>query len=196
MYNHLSGVVFEKKLGEVILDINGVGYSIQITDSTYKDLPSKGEQAFVYVYLQVRETELSFYGFSAPEERALFLNFIKVSGVGPSLSLQILNQASLQMLVPSVIGGDIAFLTRLKGIGKKTAERIVVELRDRLKSIPMRPEMQSTISTSYPEDAYLALLALGLQAEAARDKLQKIAEISPPPEKTDDWIRLALKRGK
>ena len=194
MYNHLSGTVYEKKLGSLVLDVGGVGYLLQITDGAYRDLPPAGKEALVNVYLQVRENELSFYGFASTEERALFLNLIKVSGVGPSLALTILNQSSLPTLVQSVIGGDIAFLTRLKGIGKKTAERLVLELRDRLKSIPIQNVAREGVSGAYPEDAYLALLALGIQAESARDRLQELSQSDSVLEKTDDWIRLALKR--
>lgn len=191
MYSHFSGTISEKKLGLLVLDVNGVGYQLAITESTYRDLGRVQEQAFVHAYQVVRENELSLYGFCSTEERALFLNLLKVSGVGPSLSLQILNQAPLQQIVQSVISGDIAFLTRLKGIGKKTAERIVLELRDRLKSISTEA---TPFPTNYPEDAYLALLALGLSPENAKERLDGLSHSDDKPEKTDDWIRLALKK--
>lgn len=196
MYHHLKGVLFQKSLDQVIIEVTGVGYSVAISEMTYRELPQMGDSVFIYVHQIVRETEHLLFGFATTEERALFLNFLKVSGVGPSVALQILNQAPLQTIVQSVITGDLAFLTRLKGIGKKTAERIVVELRDKLNASPEAKKVSKMIeNNAYPEDAFLALLTLGFSPEAARERLDKISKGEEMPEKPDDWIRLALKNG-
>lgn len=193
MYHHLTGTIFEKKPGSLVLEVAGVGYQLQITLTTYEDLPSQGKQTFVFVFQAVRENEMSLYGFSSREEKSLFLNLIKVSGVGPAMALQILGQAPLSQIVQAVVSSDIAFLSQLKGIGKKTAGRIVVELKDRLSSIHSVKESTAKMPSNYPDDAYLALLALGMQPEQARQKLDWVSRQDEKPAKTDEWIRKALK---
>lgn len=197
MYHHFSGKIIEKQIDQVVVDCQGVGYSLTITEPTYQALPKIGESSFIYAHLAVRENDHQLYGFYSKEERALFLQFIKVSGVGPSLAMSILNQANLGDLVQAVISSDVAMLTKFKGIGKKTAERIIIELRDRLASqldgLPTNNE--ATSNTSYPEDAFLALLTLGLSPDRARSVLEKLSKLEPRPVKTDDWIRMALKHG-
>lgn len=196
MYHHFSGIIIEKNLDQVVVECQGIGFTLQITEPTYQALPEIGEQTMVYAHLAVRENDQQLYGFYSKEERALFLQFIRVSGVGPALAMSILNQANLGDLVQAVISSDVMMLTKFKGIGKKTAERIVVELRDRLsEQLDHLPKGDHLGSQSYPEDAFLALLTLGLSPERAKSKLESLAKMEPRPVKTDDWIRMALKHG-
>lgn len=196
MYHHFSGKIIEKNLDLVVIECQGIGFTLQITEPTYQALPVVGNQALVYAHLAVRENDQQLFGFHSKEERALFWQFIRVSGVGPSLAMSILNQANLGDLVQAVISSDVMMLTKFKGIGKKTAERIVVELRDRLSDqLDHLPKGDMTGTQSYPEDAFLALLTLGLSPERAKSKLESLAKVEPRPVKTDDWIRMALKHG-
>jgi holliday junction DNA helicase RuvA len=195
LYNHITGSLFEKNIDSVVVETHGIGYKILISQMSYDELPSVDEEVFLYLHQIVRENELLFYGFNKKEERSLFLNFLRVSGVGPSVAIQILNQAPIQNIVHSVITGDIPFLTKLKGIGKKTAERIIIELRDKLSAVPEMKQVESSIGEKYPKDAFLALLTLGLSADVAKERLEKLSQQSTVPEKMDDWIRLALKNG-
>jgi len=196
VYHHFSGKIVDKFIDQIVVDCSGVGYDLQITEQAYRVFPAVGEQVFVYAHLAIRENDHQLYGFYSKEERALFLQFIKVSGVGPSLAMSILNQANLGELVQAVISSDVQLLTKFKGIGKKTAERIVVELRDRLtQQLGHLPKETSRTESFYPEDAFLALLTLGLSPERARVKLEALAKLEPRPVKTDDWIKMALKHG-
>jgi holliday junction DNA helicase RuvA len=159
-------------------------------------LPDIGIEVKVFVHQVVRENEIFLCGFLRLEERALFLNLIKVSGVGPTMALQILGQTSLQKVVSDIIGGQVAALIQIKGVGKKTAERIILELRDKLKGeafVSSSPLASS--KTVWPEDALLALIALGLNPDRARDRLEALAKESAPPVHVDEWIKKALKHG-
>ncbi len=195
MYNHITGSLYEKNIDSVVVETGGIGYRIIISQMTYEELPGIKEKVFLYLHQVVRENELLFFGFYKTEERSLFLNFLRVSGVGPSMAVQILNQAPIQNIVQSVVSGDIPFLTKLKGIGKKTAERIVIELRDKLSAIPELKKNDAFSTEKYPKDAFLALLTLGISPDSARERLDKISGQDKTPEKMDDWIRLALKNG-
>jgi holliday junction DNA helicase RuvA len=195
LYNHITGSLYEKNIDSVVVETSGIGYKIIISQMTFQELPAVNDNVFLYLHQVVRENELLFFGFNTREERSLFLNFLRVSGVGPSMAIQILNQAPIQNIVQSVISGDIPFLTKLKGIGKKTAERIVIELRDKLSSVPEMQKSDAFSIEKYPKDAFLALLTLGISPDSARERLEKISELDKVPDKMDDWIRLALKNG-
>ena len=197
MYHHFSGIITDKQLDQVVVECQGIGYCLSITEPTYRALPSIGEQALIYAHLAVRENDQQLFGFYSKEERAIFWQFIRVSGVGPALAMSILNQANVGDLVQAVVSSDVIKLTKFKGIGKKTAERIVIELRDRLtEQLDSLPKSDNSPSSeSYPEDAFLALLTLGLSPERAKAKLESLAKLDPRPTKTDDWIRMSLKHG-
>ncbi|MBF0245039.1 MAG: Holliday junction branch migration protein RuvA, partial [Planctomycetes bacterium] len=133
MYHHLKGILVEKKINTLVLEVQGIGYLVSVTSYTLESLPPIGEEVSILVYPVFRENEISLCGFSTHEERGLFLSLIRVSGIGPSTALQILGQAPLQILVRAIVTSDLIFLKSIKGLGKKTAERIIVELRDQLK---------------------------------------------------------------
>jgi len=155
----------------------------------------------------LRENEHTLYAFATREERSLFENLLRVSSIGPAGALQILSQSHLPRLVQAIANGDSAYLQTLKGVGKKSAERIILELRDRLSIEGLTIEAaakSSLVNAAYPEDALKALLVLGLTPEMARQRLQNVADLDKngkskdrniKDRETQEWIRLALKHG-
>ena len=160
------------------------------------DFPNIGESATIFVHHVVRENEMFLCGFCRMEQRSLFQNLIKVSGVGPTMAMQMISQAPLQTIVSDVVEGNIASLTRIKGVGKKTAERMVLELRDKLKLEAFGPVVKGVAprQDAWPEDALLALLALGLSADRARDRLLAVASDGGSQD-VNGWVRQALSHG-
>ena len=173
-----------------------MGYLLHMSQ-VEDQLPELHKDAKIFVHQVVRENEIFLCGFLSIEERALFLNLIKVSGVGPTTALQILGQTTIQRVVSDIVGGQVASLTQIKGIGKKTAERIILELRDKLKLEAFAGAALTKVTPlgPWPEDALLALLALGLTPERARERLEILAKASPQPQHVDEWVKKALKHG-
>lgn len=176
MIGRLRGVILEKRPPWLLLDVHGVGYEIEAPMTTFYRLPAVGAEVSLHIHLVVREDAHLLYGFMEAHERALFRTLIKVSGVGARLALAILSGMEADSFARCVQEGDVASLTRLPGIGKKTAERLVVEMRDRLADwgggavLPVggRPGGSGTPVTPV-DDAVSALMALGYkQAEAVR----------------------------
>lgn len=195
MYHHLSGTVTHREVGSIVLDVGGIGYLLQICGDV-SQWPEVGTAVKVFTHLVVRENEMFLCGFQSTEERDLFLQLIKVSGVGPTLGLTVLGQASLSRLINDVVGSNVDSLTKLKGVGKKTAERIIVELRDKLHVEDHREEVPKEALGPYPEDAMLALISLGYTPERAKSALEAVAQEVQSHEGTDSWIKLALKHGR
>lgn len=199
MYHHIRGRVSEKSSNQVILDVGGVGYKITVSPQTALQLPAVDAEASVFTHLIVRDDELALVGFFTREERSLFLNLLRVTSIGPTLAVQIIGQSSISRLVQAIVTGDSLFLQSLKGVGKKTSERIVLELKDRLKGMVQFESLRGEGSRGVPDDAYKALLVLGLSPEDARARLEKVA-VSVAAQgagetATDEWIRRALQRG-
>lgn len=195
MYHHLNGTVTHREVGSIVLEVGGVGYLLQICGDV-SNWPDLGSQIQVYTHLVVRENEMFLCGFQSTEERELFLQLIKVSGVGPTLGLNVLGQASLHRLIGDVVSSNVESLTKLKGVGKKTAERIIVELRDKLEVEAHREEVPKEVQGPYPEDAMLALIALGFSPERSKEALEAVSKDVSADEGTDAWIKLALKHGR
>lgn len=150
MIGSLRGKLIEKSPNQVLLDVGGVGYQVQIPLSTFASLGALHGEATLLVHTHVREDQLALYGFFTSREKRCFELLISASGVGPSLALKILSGMSLEELVPAIRKGDLAQLVRIPGVGRKTAERMVVELRDKLAAVdvaeagkPATPEMDS-----------------------------------------------------
>ncbi len=169
MISFLVGVIEEKNENELILDVNGVGYSLQVSSNTLSSIPLAGETIKVYTYMAVREDSVSLFGFSTKEERELFYKLISVSGVGPKMAIAILSGMSLSDLILAIIQEDSKLLSRIKGLGKKTAERICLELKDKLDA-NMQSENQ-TFASDYNEDAVQmatdTLISLGINKNEA-----------------------------
>ena len=160
--------------------MNGVGYGLAVSLATYEQLPECEVQIHLYTYTYVREDRLQLFGFVDNAERELFELLIGVSGIGPNLAQTILSGMSVQELKQAILSGAAQTLTGVRGIGRKTAERVVIELRDRVPSTGMAPTSSSDaaeagIHDGIHEEAALALVALGMQVAAARKAVEKAA---------------------
>jgi holliday junction DNA helicase RuvA len=135
MIARLRGKLIEKEPARVVVDVNGVGYEVSIPLTTFTVMPDNGAEVSVDIYTHVREDIIALYGFSSRQERRVFERLISISGIGPRLAITILSGGSVEGLVGAIRRGDLARLTAIPGVGKKTAERIVVELKDKLKDL-------------------------------------------------------------
>ena len=144
MIARLRGQLFEKNPGQLVVDVQGVGYSVFVAMPTYSSMPDPGSEVALDIYTHVREDVIQLYGFSTRLERSIFERLIHISGIGPRLALTILSGSSVEDLVGSIKRGDLARLTSIPGVGKKTAERIVLELKDKLREFVV--ETDRTVS--------------------------------------------------
>jgi Holliday junction DNA helicase RuvA len=173
MIAYLRGRLLEKHPNQVIVDVNGVGYHVQIPVSTFSQLGDGGAEVRLHVYTHVREDALALYGFSTEKEKAIFERLISVTGIGPRLAVTLLSGMDAAELADAIRRGDVQKLVRVPGVGRKTAERLVVELRDKLGPLEAAA---SAAPGGIDEDVISALLNLGCsrpQAEAAVDKARK-----------------------
>ena len=176
MIAHLRGKLLTKHPNQAIVETGGVGYDVTISVPTYSDLPAVGGEVALHVHTHVREDMIALYGFLLSSEKKLFEKLITVSGIGPKLAITILSGMAADEMVNAIRGNDIARLTRIPGIGKKTAERMVLELRDRMTiekagEIPAAPAM-----SPIEEDVLSALLNLGYQRAAAEKALAAMSK--------------------
>jgi holliday junction DNA helicase RuvA len=167
MIAHLRGKLLAKHPNQAIVETGGVGYDVTITVPTFSDLPTVGTEVALHIHTHVREDLIALYGFLRPSEKLLFEKLITVSGIGPKLAITILSGMAADEMVGAIRGNDVARLTRIPGIGKKTAERMVLELRDKLPeagpaSAPAGAKMSAT-----EDDVLSALVNLGYQRPAA-----------------------------
>lgn len=196
MIGRIYGKIIDKQPPQLLVDVQGVGYEIDAPMSTFYELPNLGEVVTLHTHLVVREDAQLLYGFASLAERSLFRTLIKISGVGPKLALTILSGMNASEFVHCVQDGDAVALVRLPGVGKKTAERLIVELRDKLKAHPLESGAANVssgaakIAADSPlEDAISALIALGYKAiEASR----MVRGVDAHDLKTEEIIRLSL----
>jgi Holliday junction DNA helicase RuvA len=192
MIGSVRGRIASKTPPQLMVDVGGLGYELEAPMSTFFHLPAVGEEVRLLTHLVVREDAHVLYGFGTESERRLFRSLIKVSGVGPKIALALLSGISVEAFSQCVLNEDITALTRVPGIGRKTAERLVVEMRDRLKD-PEAPPITGAVpiaATASPEtEAYGALVALGYKpAEATR----LLKAVGPGTHSTEELIRRAL----
>ncbi|WP_077728968.1 Holliday junction branch migration protein RuvA [Methylocaldum sp. 14B] len=178
MIGFLRGLVVAKKPPSLLLDVRGVGYEIDAPMSTFYKLPEIGEEVTLYTHLAIREDAHSLFGFVSEAERALFRSLIRVSGVGAKLALAILSGLSAEEFHRCVEAQDAARLVRLPGVGKKTAERLIIEMRDRLPELPtVHLPGAGTLpapAASPVDDAVSALIALGFKPQDANSLVRKV----------------------
>src|SRR5215204_2919077 len=176
MIAHLSGTLLSKQATTVIVDVAGVGYEVTIPLSTFYDLEDAGSPVQLRIYTHVREDTLQLYGFRTARERELFLKLITVSGIGPKLGITLLSGMSADEMVASIRTNNLARLTLIPGVGKKTAERLIVELREKVaelssaqleEELGAQPESGEVTEDSVRSDALSALLNLGYQRSSA-----------------------------
>lgn len=199
MITYVSGKLAEKKPTQAVIDVQGIGYAVLIPTSTYEVLPAVGEAAKVYTHHYVREDAALLFGFATKAERSVFETMLGVSGVGPKLALAALSSMTPTELRDRVVDGDASLLTRIPGVGKKTAERLVVELRDRLGRLDLGGQGALPLSGGSEDravaraDALAALEALGFGRAAAERSLRKVLRAHPGLQSAEDLIRLALR---
>lgn len=194
MIGSLRGKLIEKQPTSALLDVHGVGYEVFIPVSTSEKLPAAESVVTLYTYLHVREDVLQLYGFATQEEKKMFINLIGVSGIGPKVALGILSGLPVREIYGSIRDGDISRLTRLPGVGKKTAERLLLELRDKV-SLP-GGEMAGAAGTGGSrawQEAVLALTSLGYARSAVEKALQGILAETETTD-VEMLIKLALRR--
>lgn len=203
MIGRLRGILLEKQAPDLLIEVAGVGYEVQLPLTSFYQLPATGEEAILYTHFVVREDAQLLYGFINITERALFRQLIKANGVGPKLALTILSGMTASQFVRCVQLDDVSTLVKLPGVGKKTAERLVVEMRDRLKDWGIAPETPMTDSLvlqdddalfigapNAEQDAASALVSLGysqLQADKA------VKAVKQPDMSSEQLIKAALR---
>lgn len=195
MIGHLRGTLVHKQPPALLIDVSGVGYELEAPMSTFYTLPAVGETVTLVTHLVVREDAHQLFGFASRAERQLFRDLIKVTGVGARMGLTILSGISVNDFIATVQQGDGTRLTRLPGVGKKTAARLVVEMRDRI-GLPAIVEdgqpaaLQASGEVGPETEAFEALIALGYKPAEATRLLRKVAT---PGLNSEELIRLALK---
>lgn len=190
MIGRLSGVLLENTSPLLLLDVQGVGYEVWAPMSTCCLLPAVGKPLTLLIHMVCREDAQTLYGFFSPEERLLFRELLRVSGVGPKLGLSILSHLPPKSLLQAIQQGATQTLTHVPGVGKKTAERLLIELRDRLADTTVSSQAQKPGEAS---DATQALLALGYKIQEASRALEKVHAANPEALSSSDLIRLALR---
>jgi Holliday junction DNA helicase RuvA len=196
MIGRLRGTLLSKQPPGLLLDVGGVGYEIEAPMTTFYELPELGSEVILHTHLVVREDAHLLYGFARESDRSLFRALIKVSGVGPKLALAILSGMSAEEFAGCVHSGDSAALTKLPGVGKKTAERLVVEMKDRLKDMPghaLPPEAGKPAVASASDtvkDAISALVSLGYKPQEAS---RMVSHVESEGLASEEIIRLALR---
>jgi len=178
MIAYLNGVVRERHPARVVLEVHGVGYELQVPTRTFQQLPAPGAAAAVFVHTHVREDAIQLFGFAAAAERELFDRLIAVNGVGPKMGLAILSVLAPEDLARAVQSNDLARLTTIPGVGKKTAERLVMELRDKLPAAS--PDAAAAVAiTGAGEDVLSALVNLGYAPAPAAQAVQRALQKHP-----------------
>lgn len=178
MIAQLRGTLIEKHPNQAVVECAGVGYDVAISVSTYGSLPDVGSEVRLKIHTHVREDALVLFGFLSAEEKALFERLITVSGIGPKLAITVLSGVEAGHLITIIRGGEVQQLTRIPGIGKKTAERIVLELRDKVDFGATASTAKGTavsVSSAMEQDAVSALVNLGCQQGAAEIAVKKAA---------------------
>lgn len=197
MIGRLTGVLAEKQPPNLLVDVHGVGYELQAPMTTFYDLPAVGETVSLHTHLAVREDGQNLYGFATGQERELFRALIKVSGVGPKLGLTLLSGMRVDEFIQCLHDQDVSRLTRTPGVGRKTAERLVIEMQDRVKTLTGRAPPQAGAAAPQATaddpaaDAVSALVALGYKpAEASK----LVSNIDEPGVASEELIRRALQK--
>jgi Holliday junction DNA helicase RuvA len=199
MISFLRGKLLGKAVPEVVVDVHGVGYEVLVSMTTFGKLPAVGEDVALYTHLSIREDAHVLYGFADLQERSLFRQLVKVSGVGPKMALAILSTMGADEFASRILADDVASLTRIPGVGKKTAERLLVEMRDRIRSegwtlatggMGSEDDAASGNRALWERETVAALVALGYSPQQASRALQSIRE---EVGSSEELIRLALK---
>jgi holliday junction DNA helicase RuvA len=196
MIAELTGTLARKAAASIVVDVGGVGFRLLVPVSTYRGLPREGEAVHLFTHLHVKEDALELFGFATQEERTLFLELTSISGIGPKLGLAVLSGLAPDAFHAAVVGEDLTLLTSVSGIGKKTAQRIIVELKEKLSGMDV-----SSIGAAGGErdsigDAVLALVALGMNGGSAREAVLRVKREADCELCVEDLIMRALRKGR
>ena len=200
MISYLQGALAEKDLTRVVIDVQGIGFEVFIPMSTYDRLPHEGDNTMLRTYMHIRDDAMQLYGFASELERALFVMLISsVSGIGPKIGLNMLSALPAPILCKAIVQEDVKVLIRINGVGKRTAERLVVELKDKIGQVA--PEIAAgrrggdhdgDVLQAF-EDAINGLVPLGFKADASRTAVGAVAaDLSDGQQTADNLIRAAL----
>lgn len=192
MIDFLRGEIVTKLPTALTLQVGGIGYALQIPLSTFEGLPDSGE-ATVLTYLYVREDALKLFGFATPAEREMFLLLLSVAGVGPAIALTALSGSSVDQLKEVILSENVNALSRIKGIGKKTAQRIALELAESVKQLSSAAPRPLPAAQQNLEDAILGLISLGYARNQAQQAVSRAADTLGSGAKTEDLLRDALR---
>lgn len=198
MIGHLRGQLLQKKPNVVLVDVQGVGYEVHIPLTSFYELPDEGKEVILKVYTHVREDMLALYGFKTQREKDFFLKLISISGIGPKLAVSILSGAQVEELAHAIAQGDLHRLTAIPGVGRKTAERVVLELKGQISSflVPEQAQMareQETLD-AMQEDILSALVNLGYARAAADKALLATIRAGECQRTFEDLLRNTLRR--
>jgi Holliday junction DNA helicase RuvA len=204
MIAYLRGTVRFKRPSRVVIDVGGVGYDVSIPVSTFYSLEDEGREAALHIHTQVREDALALYGFKTEREKTLFEKLISVSQVGPKLAITILSGLEFDELIAALRKGDLVALTHMPGVGKKTAERLVLELRDKLTELSAPGAPADTAPATKPavagdfsaieRDVLSALVNLGYNQASAEAAVREVRKAeNPPGDDIEQMLRLSLR---
>jgi holliday junction DNA helicase RuvA len=192
MYAYLQGKFIDKTPAQVYVDVNGVGYEVNISLNTYSHIQNL-DQGKLFTHLQVKEDGHVLYGFFEKAEKEIFLLVIGVSGIGAATARMMLSSLKPEEVSRAIVQSNIKLLESVKGIGKKTAERLVLELKDKLSKQSLNETISPNWSNSLEQDALNALVALGISKQQAEQAIQKVTLAEPSVSKLEDLLKKALK---
>ncbi len=192
MYAYLQGKFVDKSPAQVYVDVSGVGYEVNISLNTYSHIEGL-EQGKLFIHLQVKEDAHVLFGFFDKAEKEIFLLLIGVSGVGAATARMMLSNLKPEEVSRAIVQGNVKLLESVKGIGKKTAERLVLELKDKLSKQQLSETISPYLGNSLERDALDALIALGISRQQAESSIKKIILAEPSVSKLEDLIKKALK---
>jgi len=199
MIGYLRGQLLNKKPNLVVVDVHGVGYEVHIPLTSFYDLPGEGNEVILRIHTHVREDALTLFGFSSQREKEFFLKLISISGIGPKLAVSILSGARVEELAQAVAEGNIARLTAIPGVGRKTAERVILELKNQLTKFLLPEQVQAAQSSEAKSDAVQddilsALVNLGYPRPAAEKAFSTVLNSGESERTFEDLLRHTLRR--
>lgn len=198
MIGQLRGKLIHKKPNSLLLDVQGVGYEIFIPLTSFYELPGEGSEITLKIHTHVREDALTLFGFLSQREKDLFLKLVSISGIGPKLAIAILSGAQVEELASAIVSGNLARLTSIPGVGRKTAERVVLELKGQMAQFllaeQVAPPSGSGVSTALEDDILSALINLGYPKASAEKSLSAVLHSAECERTFEDILRSTLRR--
>jgi Holliday junction DNA helicase RuvA len=197
MIARLSGILVEKSVTQCVIDVHGAGYRVVVPLTTFYELPEIGQPVVIHIHTHVREDAINLYGFHAQEEKAVFQLMISVSGIGPKLAINILSGIAAGELIRAVMEDDVKRLIGIPGVGKKTAERMILELKDKLAKLDRETVAAGTVmaekGAQVKDDALSALVNLGYKGSAVKEVVDRIMREAPEVPSLDQLLKRALR---